>query len=152
MQVTETDRFLTIESEKFTYRYSKLSGLFEQVSLNGKELLAAPMEVNIWRAPTDNDRKIKLEWKAAGYDRSNARAYDTTWEIRRGAAGCVNDESVIIHSTMSVAAAALQKVLDIEAEWKVQSTGEISVIMQVKRTWNFHSFHGLGFGYFKERV
>ena len=96
------------------------------------------MEVNIWRAPTDNDRKIRLEWKAAGYDRSNARAYDTTWEIRRGAAGCVNDESVIIHSTMSVAAAALQKVLDIEAEWKVQSTGEISVTMQVKKNMEFH--------------
>ena len=77
--------------------------------------MAAPMEVNIWRAPTDNDRKIRLEWKAAGYDRSKARAYDTTWEIRRGVAGCVNDESVIIHSTMSVAAAALQSVLDIRS-------------------------------------
>lgn len=151
VQVTETNRFLTIESEKFTYRYSKLSGLFEQVSLNGKELLAAPMEVNIWRAPTDNDRKIKLEWKAAGYDRSKARAYDTTWEIRRGAAGCVNDESVIIHSTMSVAAAALQKVLDIEAEWKVQSTGEISVTMQVKKNMEFPQLPRFGLRLFLKK-
>mgnify|MGYP000538549068 CR=1 FL=1 len=66
---------------------------------------------------TDNDRKMKLEWMAAGYDRSKTRAYDTKWEI--------SGESVIIHSTMSVAAVALQKVLDIETEWKVQSTGEI---------------------------
>ena len=101
VQVTETDRFLTIESEKFTYRYSKLSGLFEQVSLNGKELLAAPMEVNIWRAPTDNDRKIKLNGQNVDMTtRASSQSYDTTWEIRRGAAGCVNDESVIIHSTM----------------------------------------------------
>ena len=39
MQVLETDRFLTIETEKFTYLYSKLSGLFEQLCLNGEELL-----------------------------------------------------------------------------------------------------------------
>lgn len=129
MQVLETDRFLTIETEKFTYRYSKLFGLFEQLQLHGAELLASPMEVNIWRAPTDNDRKIKLEWIAAGYDRSKTRAYATTWEI--------NGESVMIHSTMSVAAIALQKVLDIEAEWKVQSTGEISVTMQVKKNMEF---------------
>lgn len=109
------------------------------------------MEVNIWRAPTDNDRKIKLEWKAAGYDRSKARAYDTTWEIRRGAAGCVNDESVIIHSTMSVAAAALQKVLDIEAEWKVQSTGEISVTMQVKKNMEFPQLPRFGLRLFLKK-
>ena len=45
MQVLETDRFLTIETEKFTYLYSKFSGLFEQLCLNGEELLAAPIEV-----------------------------------------------------------------------------------------------------------
>ena len=140
MQVLETDRFLTIETEKFTYLYSKLSGLFEQLCLNGEELLAAPMEVNIWRAPTDNDRKMKLEWMAAGYDRSKTRAYDTKWEI--------SGESVIIHSTMSVAAVALQKVLDIETEWKVQSTGEISVNMQVKKDMEFPQLPRFGFRLF----
>ena len=129
MQVLETDRFLTIETEKFIYRYSKLSGLFEQLQLHGEELLAAPMEVNIWRAPTDNDRKIKLEWMAAGYDRSKTRAYATTWET--------NGESVMIHSTMSVAAVALQRVLDIEAQWNISAAGEITVTMQVKKNMEF---------------
>ena len=129
MQVLETDRFLTIETEKFTYRYSKLFGLFEQLQLHGEELLAAPMEVNIWRAPTDNDRKIKLEWMAAGYDRSRTRAYATTWET--------NGESVTIHSTMSVAAVALQRVLDMEAQWNISAAGEITVTMQVKKNMEF---------------
>ena len=129
MQVLETDRFLTIETEKFIYRYSKLSGLFEQLQLHGEELLAAPMEVNIWRAPTDNDRKIKMEWMAAGYDRSKTRAYATTWET--------NGESVMIHSTMSVAAVALQRVLDIEAQWNISAAGEITVTMQVKKNMEF---------------
>ena len=35
----------------------------------GKELLDRPMGLNIWRAPTDNDRKVKLFWREASYDK-----------------------------------------------------------------------------------
>lgn len=129
VQVSETDRFLSIRSDTFFYVYNKLSGLFEQLSVDGEELLETPMELNIWRAPTDNDRKIKQEWIDAGYDRSKARAYDTHWEM--------NGEGIRIYSTVSVAAVAIQKVLDIEAVWKIYRTGEISVKMHVKKDREF---------------
>lgn len=129
VQVSETDRFLSIRSDTFFYVYNKLSGLFEQLSVDGEELLETPMELNIWRAPTDNDRKIKQEWIDAGYDRSKARAYDTYWEM--------NGEGIRIYSTVSVAAVAIQKVLDIEAVWKIYRTGEISVKMHVKKDREF---------------
>ena len=129
VQVSETDRFLSIRSDTFFYVYNKLSGLFEQLSVDGEELLETPMELNIWRTPTDNDRKIKQEWIDAGYDRSKARAYDTHWEM--------NGEGIRIYSTVSVAAVAIQKVLDIEAVWKIYRTGEISVKMHVKKDREF---------------
>ena len=129
VQVSETDRFLSIRSDTFFYVYNKLSGLFEQLSVDGEDLLETPMELNIWRAPTDNDRKIKQEWIDAGYDRSKARAYDTHWEM--------NGEGIRIYSTVSVAAVAIQKVLDIEAVWKIYRTGEISVKMHVKKDREF---------------
>lgn len=129
VQVSETDRFLSVRSDTFFYVYNKLSGLFEQLSVDGEELLETPMELNIWRAPTDNDRKIKQEWIDAGYDRSKARAYDTHWEM--------NGEGIRIYSTVSVAAVAIQKVLDIEAVWKIYRTGEISVKMHVKKDREF---------------
>lgn len=129
VQVSETDRFLSIRSDTFFYVYNKLSGLFEQLSVDGEELLETPMELNIWRAPMDNDRKIKQEWIDAGYDRSKARAYDTHWEM--------NGEGIRIYSTVSVAAVAIQKVLDIEAVWKIYRTGEISVKMHVKKDREF---------------
>ena len=81
LMVSETDRFLYIQTEHFWYQYNKLSGLFEQINRAGEDLLDAPMELNIWRAPTDNDRKIKQEWMDAGYDRSKTRAYDVQWEL-----------------------------------------------------------------------
>lgn len=127
--VSETDRFLYIQTEHFWYQYNKLSGLFEQINRAGEDLLDAPMELNIWRAPTDNDRKIKQEWMDAGYDRSKTRAYDVQWELE--------GECVRIYSTMSIAAVALQKVLDIEAVWEIYGTGEISVKMQVKKDREF---------------
>lgn len=129
LQISETDRFLLIQSETFFYVYNKLSGLFEQLSILGEDILETPMELNIWRAPTDNDRKIKQEWMDAGYDRSNARAYDVQWE-REG-------KCVRIYSTMSVAAVALQKVLDIKAVWEISNKGSISVKMQVKKNMEF---------------
>lgn len=129
VQVSETDRFLSVRSDTFFYVYNKLSGLFEQLSVDGEELLETPMELNIWRAPTDNDRKIKQEWIDTGYDRSKARAYDTHWEM--------NGEGIRIYSTVSVAAVAIQKVLDIEAVWKIYRTGEISVKMHVKKDREF---------------
>ena len=129
VQVSETDRFLSIRSDTFFYVYNKLSGLFEQLSIDGEELLETPMELNIWRAPTDNDRKIKQEWMDAGYDRSKSRAYDVQWK-REG-------KCVRIYSTMSVAAVALQRVLDIKAVWEISNRGAISVKMQVKKNMEF---------------
>ena len=129
VQVSETDRFLSIRSDTFFYVYNKLSGLFEQLSIDGEELLETPMELNIWRVPTDNDRKIKQEWMDAGYDRSKARAYDVQWK-REG-------KCVRIYSTMSVAAVALQKVLDIKAVWEISNRGAISVKMQAKKNMEF---------------
>lgn len=129
LKVSETERFLFIQTEYFCYQYNKLSGLFEQINRAGEDLLDAPMELNIWRAPTDNDRKIKQEWMDAGYDRSKTRAYDVQWELE--------GECVRIYSTMSIAAVALQKVLDIEAVWEIYGTGEITVKMQVKKDREF---------------
>ncbi|WP_370774506.1 hypothetical protein [Clostridium sp.] len=40
-----------------------------------------PMEFLIWRAPTDNDRKIKNDWIEAGFDQITTHVYNN--EIKR---------------------------------------------------------------------
>ena len=64
------------------------------------------MELNIWRAPTDNDMYIKEEWKKAHYHEAFARAYAT-------AAGQSENEVVIL-TAMSVSAPTVQRILDIK--------------------------------------
>ena len=80
VKLSETDRYIQIKSDDFTYVYNKLTGMFEELNVGGKKILDAPMELNIWRAPTDNDRILKRKWIAAGYDRSLGRAYNTQWK------------------------------------------------------------------------
>lgn len=140
LEIWESDRFLFIQGTHYQYQYNKLSGLFEQIKKDGENLFDAPMEVNIWRAPTDNDRNIKKEWIAAGYDRSKTRVYDTNWQMK--------GECVRISSTMSVGAVALQKVLDMEVVWEIYGTGEMSVKMQVKKDREFPQLPRFGIRFF----
>ena len=125
VRVSETARYIIVEGASFKYVYSKLKGVFEQLSVAGKEILEKPMEVNIWRAPTDNDMYIKLEWMKAMYDRAAARAYTTKYSQ--------DAEAVTIHTTMSVGAVTVQRILSIDAVWIIDNSGMISVKMDVSK-------------------
>ena len=125
----EDDIYLTLQGECFCYQYDKRKGMFADMIFEGRKLLDRPMEINIWRAPTDNDRNIKLEWMRAHYDWAAARAYETVYET-------VND-TVVIHSSMSVSAETVQKILEIKASWTVWGNGMVDVRMEVKKNPEF---------------
>lgn len=127
--VEESDRFLTIQSEGFTYVYHKLTGVFESMKFHGSDVITRPMNVNIWRAPTDNDKKIKLEWMDAQYDRCMTRTYETSYEI-------VNGE-VRIHSVMAVLAPSVQRLMNIDAVWTISGQGAVTMRMDVARDMRF---------------
>lgn len=131
VEVEETDRYLMIfnNPNEYIYVFNKLTGLFESIRIGKKQILDAPMELNIWRAPTDNDRKIKLEWMNAHYDQSYARAYETSYEIK--------DDIVMIHSTIGLMAPTVQKILEVRADWEIAADGSITAKMHVKRDMEF---------------
>ena len=64
-----------LRAKDFTYVLDKRTGLFENLQFAGRSYINHPMELNIWRAPTDNDMYIKQEWKKAHYDAAYTRAY-----------------------------------------------------------------------------
>ena len=113
-----------------------LTGLFENMSAAGENILDRPMELNIWRAPTDNDRKIKLEWMDAHYDQSYVRAYETSYQAE--------ESKVTIFTHIAVVAATVQKVLDIHAVWEVTSDGAVSVKMNIVKDMEFPMLPRLG--------
>ena len=129
MKVEDGERYLIVFSRDFTYRYDKTVGSFCSMVFKGRELLDKPISLNIWRAPTDNDRKLKLEWMAAHYDKAITRAYMT----RTLAA----DSEVRIHSDVSIAAISVQRFMNIEVDWTVGINGAITVNILAKRNMEF---------------
>lgn len=129
LQVAESDRELTVTGSGFTYVYSKLTGMFRQLTVDGQPFLDRPMEVNLWRAPTDNDCNIKAEWKKAMYDRASSRAYTTNYTLTAS--------QLEIHSSMSMLAVTVQRMMTMDTVWRIGNDGQISVRMEVTRNMEF---------------
>lgn len=56
---------ITVRGDGFQYRFDTGTGMPTSMLVGDQEMFTAPAEVNIWRAPTDNDRRIRLEWEQA---------------------------------------------------------------------------------------
>ncbi len=62
LAVTSDGRFIRAAGEGFAYTLSKLHGNLVSAVIGGKERLAAPVTLSVFRAPTDNDRNIRAHW------------------------------------------------------------------------------------------
>jgi len=65
-QLREEGLNIIAEGAGFRYTFSKHSGTFTSLIVNGEEQLAAPMALTCFRAPTDNDRVIRCFWADDG--------------------------------------------------------------------------------------
>ena len=123
--VQETDRHLTLRGKNFTYNFNKLTGLFAAMQYEDAVLLDKEMEFNIWRAPTDNDRKLKLDWLAARYDHCMTNAYRTEYQV--------TDSGVTLRAKVSIAPISLQKFLDLDVCWTVSNSGAVTLALHAER-------------------
>ncbi|MBE6757093.1 MAG: DUF4981 domain-containing protein [Ruminococcaceae bacterium] len=77
--IVEEGDLLRVHTETTDYAFSKLCGQFVSVQKEGRELLAAPVQLTVWRAPTDNDRNIRHTWSEGDrLDRVFHKTYDCT--------------------------------------------------------------------------
>ena len=61
-ELTEDELHIYASGSRFQYVFSKHYGAFTSMVIDGKEQLAGTMKLSAFRAPTDNDRKMKLLW------------------------------------------------------------------------------------------
>lgn len=143
LQVNENDTQIHIKGREFAYTIDKRTALFTEMKFAGREYLNHPMELNIWRAPTDNDMYIKSEWKKAHYDKAYTRAYTT--EVVQGKHG------VKITSHASVVAETVQKILDVTITWKIESAGKIDADIAVTKADEFPDLPRFGVRMFLDK-
>lgn len=80
--VSEDDNFIIFSGKDFRYTFSKHIGTFVSLIKCGSEQLCAPVKLTSWRAPTDNERRIRDQWQwqnvwqAENLDRTFDKVYE----------------------------------------------------------------------------
>ncbi len=124
LEFREDGRYVSVQAGECSCLWSKETGMPVKLSCPG-ELLAEPMEFNLWRAPTDNDMYIRREWSAAGYDRVIPRAKEFSWAAKNGLAE--------IRAHISLTAAALSNIMEIDCCWSFSCSGRLSLKLSAVR-------------------
>lgn len=125
IQLNRQNGKLFIEGFDFCHVFHLYDGAFEKISKHGLNLIEKPPQFTIWRAPTDNDRKIKRVWMEDGYDKVVTHVY-------RSEIVSQTDTSVDIVVHFSLGACTKLPILHGKAVWRVDGTGRISLDVRVK--------------------
>ena len=124
-EISDEGRFLTISGRRFSYRYDTATGLFDAITYAGHRLLDHPMDWQVWRAPTDNDRNIRHEWEAAGFNRIQPFASETTSAVEGGAA--------VIRTAVTLACPCQIPLLKMAVTWTIYGDGALNCSVDAQR-------------------
>ena len=122
MEVRQRETAVEIVGENFRYNFNKRTGCFDILNYDQLHMLERPMTFNIWRAPTDNDQYLKLEWQRYGYDRAIPRVYEVSVE---------QEEDVVIRARFSLGAVYLPNIAAGSVAWRVHKNGCIDARIEV---------------------
>ena len=127
---------VTLTEDRDSYRISygvtavsigKHSGLIEKITEGGKPILRGAVKPTVWRAPTDNDRKIKARWLDNRLDMLTPRFRGITAETSEGSAK--------IKASLALAANSAAPALTLEVEYLFDGHSlEISTHAEVSPT------------------
>ena len=74
--VEESNRYVEVKSQDKTIQFDKAYGTICSIMKEEKELLARPLDLNIWRATTDGEKFSKNNWKAEYFHKAYFKAKD----------------------------------------------------------------------------
>ena len=139
-RISEDDRFLTVGTPRFRYRLDKFTGLFDTMVWQNRQILKRPMELNIWRAPTDNDRNLRGLWEELDYDKPVTRAQDISWKTDggprtddpAGQTGC-SAAYIEVSGIISLLCRYRQRILTARTVFRVWADGSLDVRLNVRK-------------------
>lgn len=96
--VAEQGNDYIIEGKNFRYVFSRRYGNFTNIVIDGEKQICDAIKLTSWRAPTDNDRKVKMNWghynawQGEGYNIHFGKVYecrctDNTITVKGSVAG-----------------------------------------------------------------
>ena len=125
LRITKGDREAVIEGSDFRYVFDLLKGSFRSIASNGADMICSLPKLNVWRAPTDNDRKVRLAWQAEGFDRLDTHVYSVD------IASC-DDRHIRFRTELSLGGYIKRPVVKATVLWTVYGSGDLVVEVQAK--------------------
>lgn len=115
---------LVVAGEHWNLGFDTIHGRLDAWVLDGLPLLNVGPQVDIWRAPTDNDRVIKTRWREAGYDRMQHR-------LDRFTVVSQDDRSLVIDIDSTMAAVCRAALLRVSQRYTVYGSGDVVITSKV---------------------
>ncbi len=139
-RVTDGEYEIIAEGPDFRYIFDKETAAFTELTGRGRSYLERPSETNIWRAPTDNDRKIVKNWKKARYNDPRLRVKEI----------CVREENgaCVIETKYTIGAEGRQIFCLASARYIITGSGEIRVDLSGERLSLFPALPRFGLRFF----
>ena len=81
IDLTETPDSYVVKGENFTATFSRKEGTLSAYTLNGVPLISKGPELNVFRAPTDNDKQVDEDWQRKGLYQLALEA--GKWEVKQ---------------------------------------------------------------------
>lgn len=118
LTVQENPDNLTVTGTNFTAVFSKSTGTLSNYILNGKQLISEPLELNLFRLPTENDKAQAQGWDDLGIRKLNVTP--GAWNVKQ-------TDTMVDLSIKNVYAAATnrQSTFSTQVAFKVLSDGTI---------------------------
>lgn len=116
---------IVVRTSECEYVFDKTLGLLVSAIKSGKQLLASPMMPTVWRAPTDNDRKIAAMW--------NDKFRYANVIVRSIALTDIKDECAVVESSLALAKDTLMPFLEMSVKYFIFADGTLDVHTHAER-------------------
>lgn len=122
--LTEDGEYYSIKFGEGRVKIGKATGLIESITDSGEEMIVSPVVPTVWRAPTDNDRKIKREWLPAHYD--------SLTTVCRGTGIGADGSAVKVTADLSLTTPEGESVIDMTVAYSVSDGRGITLSCDAK--------------------
>lgn len=135
-EITDDGMNYIIAGDGFKYTFDKHYGTLTSFIKNDREQLAEPMKLTAWRAPTDNDRRVKFKW---GLVEGDSRSGENLNLLSNKCYECSAEENKITVSG-AMSAVARWPIAKYTAVYEFFADGSVKVNVDAKIKEEFDSF------------
>lgn len=134
LNILEVEGDCYIRGNNFLYVFDTREAVFRELNYNNNIIFDKAMELNIWRAPVDNDMFIKELWYEYGLNRSRNKIKNVSYDL--------TEEGFEIKTLITMAPDALQPIAEVKIDYFVNNNGKIEITADVDRNRNYPWLEG----------